>query len=180
MKYVALLRGINVGGNNKVPMSDLRSCFEQLGFTNVSTYINSGNIFFETVEADEAKLVIQCEKAIEAMCGFPVVTMVISKPHFKAALKNAPIWWADGTEGVRNEALFVIPPTEPMEVLEHLQKKANAPDRFDTQGQVIFWSLPKAEYTKSIVPKIIGTPIYKRITIRSSTTAKKLLMLFDR
>jgi len=57
MKYIALLRGINVGGNNKVSMTDLRTCFEDIGFTNVRTYINSGNIFFESSETGEAKLV---------------------------------------------------------------------------------------------------------------------------
>lgn len=179
MKYLALLRGINVGGNNKVAMSELRECFEELGFTNVSTYINSGNIFFETAEADEAELVKRCEAAIEKRFGFPVVAMVISKAHFVAAIERAPSWWADGSEGVRNDALFVIPPTTAEEVLVHLTAKADAPDRFATSGQVVFWSLPMAKYTKSVVPKIIGTPIYKRITIRSSTTTKKLLALFD-
>jgi len=179
MKYVALLRGINVGGNNKVAMSDLRACFEQLGFTNVSTYINSGNILFEAAETDEAELVVLCEKAIEETFGFPVVTTVISKQSFKSALSLAPIWWGSGGEGIRNEALFVIPPTKPAEVLSYLQKKSESPDKFAIQGQVIFWSLPKAEYNKSVVPKIIGTSIYKRVTIRSSTTTKKILALLD-
>ncbi len=179
MKYLVLLRGINVGGNNTVAMSELRECFEALGFEHVSTYINSGNIFFETTPIDEAELVKICEAAIETRFGFPVVTMVISKKNFVDALKNAPKWWANGKDGVRNDALFVIPPTKPEEVLEHLQKKADAPDRFGVHEQVIFWSLPLASYTKSVVPKIIGTPIYKHITIRSSTTTKKLLGLFE-
>lgn len=179
MKYLALLRGINVGGNNKVAMADLRECFQELGFTNVSTYINSGNIFFEATEPKEAKLAEQCEVAIEKRFGFPVVVMVISEAHFANALKHAPPWWADGREGMRNDALFVIPPTRSEEVLEHLLKKAEVPDKLATHGQVIFWSLPKADYSKSVVPKIIGTPIYKRITMRSSTTTKKLLSLFD-
>lgn len=178
MKYLALLRGINVGGNNKVAMSELRACFEDLGFTNVSTYINSGNILFEANETNEVKLVERCERAIEERFGFPVVIMVIAKTHFEDALKHAPAWWADGTEGMRNEALFVIPPTSSEDVLEHLQKKIDAPDAFGSRGQVIFWSLPMAAYTKSVVPKIIGTPIYKRITIRSAKTAKKLAELF--
>lgn len=179
MRYLALLRGINVGGNNKVAMSELRACFEELGFTNVSTYINSGNILFEAGETDEVKLVERCEQAIEDRFGFPVVTMVISKAHFEDALKHAPTWWTEGAEGIRNEALFVIPPTTSKDVLEQLQKKADAPDVFASYGQVVFWSLPMVAYSKSVVPKIIGTPIYRRITIRSSRTTKKLAVLFD-
>lgn len=65
MRYLALLRGINVGGKNKVAMAELRDCFEAQGFADVSTYINSGNIFFSSDETDEVKLVEVCEAAIE-------------------------------------------------------------------------------------------------------------------
>lgn len=178
MRYVALLRGINVGGNNKVSMSELRDCFEKLGFTNVSTYINSGNIFFDTDERDVVKLVEMCETAIEQTFGFVVVVMVISKNDYAEALQNAPSWWADSTEETRNDALFVIPPTNAKEVLNELNKKTSTVDKLASHGQVIFWTLPMADYNKSVVPKMIGTPIYKRFTMRSSTTAKKLLTLF--
>lgn len=179
MKYLALLRGINVGGNNKVAMKDLRACFEALGFGDVTTYINSGNIFFTTDESDDKKLVARCEAAIEKTFGFPVVVMVISEKDYRRALAQAPSWWGNGDrKQTRSDALFVIPPTTAEEVLDVLQQKADKPDKFATHGQVVFWSLPMAEYNKSVVPKIIGTPIYRRITIRSSTTTKKLLERF--
>lgn len=177
MKYIALLRGINVGGNNKVPMSELRECFERAGFTNVSTYINSGNVLFESDETNAESLVGMCEIAIERQFGFAVVTMVISASELYNALDNAPSWWVNGAEKTRNDALFVIPPTTAEEVLIEIQKKSSKVDKFATHGQVVFWSLPMAEYNKSVVPKIIGTPIYRRITIRSSKTAKKLYEL---
>ncbi|MBH2007349.1 DUF1697 domain-containing protein [Candidatus Saccharibacteria bacterium] len=178
MKYVALLRGINVGGNNKVAMSELRDCFERLGFSNVSTYINSGNLFFACDETDIAALIHKCEVAIEDRFGFIVVATVISKDDFEDALDHAPGWWADGTQGMRNDALFVIAPTTAKEVLTELQKKTSTVDKLDSYGQVVFWTLPMADYNKSVVPKIIGTPIYRRITMRSSTTVKRLLGLF--
>ena len=65
MRYVALLRGINVGGNNRVPMPELRACFEAAGYENVKTYINSGNVIFDSDEADLEKLVTACELGIE-------------------------------------------------------------------------------------------------------------------
>lgn len=161
-------------------MSELRECFDKLGFTNVSTYINSGNIFFDTDETDVVKLVEVCENAIEQIFGFVVVVMVISKNDYAEALQNAPSWWADGTEGTRNDALFVIPPTATKEVLDELSKKTSTVDRLASHGQVIFWTLPKAAYNKSVVPKMIGTPVYKRVTMRSSTTTKKLETMFHK
>ncbi len=175
MRYIALLRGINVGGNNKVAMSELRVCFESLGFTDVATYINSGNVLFSVDKTNESNLVSRCEEAIESQFGFAVVVTVISVVHFREAIDNAPSWWAhDNSKEFRNDALFVIPPTSPKVVLAEIQKKASTVDMLEIHGQVIFWTLPMAEYNKSVVPKIIGTPIYRRITMRSSTTTKKL------
>jgi uncharacterized protein (DUF1697 family) len=178
MRYVALLRGINVGGKNKVAMSELKLCFGELGFTNISTYINSGNIFFETDETDIVRLVAQCEMAIEHRFGFAVVLTVVSVSELRKAMSHAPEWWMNGDrKTIRNDAIFVIPPTTAKEVLQELKMKSDSPDRFAHHGNVIFWSLPMESYNKSIVPKIIGTPIYKHITIRSSTTTKKLLTI---
>ena len=178
MKYIALLRGINVGGNNKVAMSELRDCFEQLEFGDVHTYINSGNIFFSSDENDISVLIDRCEAAIEDRFGIAVVVTVVSQHEYEDALLHAPSWWADGVENTRNDALFVIPPTTGSEVLAELQKKTSAVDKLDSYGQIVFWTLPMADYNKSVVPKMIGTPVYKRITMRSSTTTKKLLGLF--
>jgi uncharacterized protein (DUF1697 family) len=177
-KYIALLRGINVGGNNKVSMADLRVCFEQSGFTDVSTYINSGNVLFSSDESDLVKLVEKCETAIEKQFGFSVVVMVLAVDDLKTALGEKPNWWAsDDPKVARSEALFIIPPTTAEQVLTEIQKKSSAVDKFASSGQVIFWSLPRENYNKSIVPKIIGTPIYRRITIRGASTVKKLLEL---
>lgn len=167
-----------MGGNNKVAMSELRDCFEKRGFTDVKTYINSGNIFFTSEETNTVVLVDVCESAIEERFGFTVIVTVLSKDEFEEALQHAPSWWADGSEDTRNDALFVIPPTRAEEVLNELQKKTTNVDKLAAHGQVVFWTLPMADYGKSVVPKMIGTPTYKRVTMRSSTTVKKLLLLF--
>ncbi|MBI3889087.1 DUF1697 domain-containing protein [Candidatus Saccharibacteria bacterium] len=178
MKYIALLRGINVGGNNKVAMSDLRICFEGLGLRDVSTFINSGNVLFSTDQRNESELVSLCEKAIEEQFGFAVVVMVISAEDLTQAVDDAPSWWASGDpKKLRSDALFVIPPTKPSEVLAEIQKKSSAVDKLEIRGQVIFWTLVMEDYNKSVVPKIIGTSIYRRVTMRSSTTTKKLYTL---
>jgi uncharacterized protein (DUF1697 family) len=180
MKYLALLRGINVGGNNRVAMNQLRLCFEELGFKNVATYINSGNVIFETAETNEVELVKKIEHKIEDQFGFKVVVMVISKTNFKNAMQNRPSWWGEGdSKKLRSDAMFVIAPTTAQEVLQELKIEPGSPDKLSEHGQVIFWTLPMENYNKSVVPKIIGTPIYKRVTLRSSTTTKKLLTLME-
>ncbi len=179
MRYVALLRGINVGGKNKVPMSELRDCFKQLGFTDVLTYINSGNILFSTPKkVDAVELIEICETAIERRFGFKVVATVIAKDQFLQAVEHAPAWW-NTLPDTRNEALFVIPPTLASEVLKEMQRNVLRVDRFAVSGPIIFWTLPKDEYGKSVVAKIIGTPMYKRLTIRNANTTKKLETLFS-
>mgnify|MGYP000944190069 CR=1 FL=1 len=95
MKYIALLRGVNVGGNNKVPMSELKRCFEKAGFRNVSTYINSGNVLFESEESDILKLISICREFLEIEFGFPIGLSVISGGALKDALEHAPDWWGN-------------------------------------------------------------------------------------
>lgn len=178
MQYVALLRGINVGGNNKVSMADLKACFEALGYKDVATYINSGNLLFSSTDRDEVSLVETCEKAIEKQFGFPVVVMIMRADDLIAAVDDAPTWWGKGdAKEVRNEALFVIPPTLAADVLAQIEKKSSTVDQLAARGQVIFWTLPKQSYNKSVVPKIIGTPIYRRITMRGVLTTQRLYEL---
>lgn len=178
MKYVALLRGINVGGKNKVAMSELRHCFEESGYMDVSTYINSGNILFSSPETDVVKLINQCEYLIKKQFGFEVVVTIISADELINAVGAAPSWWAVGDpKEVRSEALYAIAPTTGADILAEIQKKSSSVDQLAVHNQIVFWSLPRASYNKSVVPKIIGTPIYRHFTMRSATTTKKLYEL---
>ncbi len=71
MRYIALLRGINVGGNNRVPMADLRTCLSDMGLDNVRTYIQSGNVIFDAIRDDAVPLTAEIEQAIRANVWFP-------------------------------------------------------------------------------------------------------------
>ena len=95
MKYIALLRGINVGGKNKISMSDLKTCFENAGFLNTMTYINSGNVIFESEEQSIAKLIKKYEDIIEKEFGFPISLVLIDVNTLKEASEHAPGWWGD-------------------------------------------------------------------------------------
>ncbi len=178
MQYIALLRGINVGGNNKVAMADLRLCFEKTGFTNVRTYINSGNVFFESPEQDEVNLVAQCEQAIEGQFGFRVVCAVISADEIKESLAHAPKWWDENPEDKHN-ALFIIAPKTAKEIMEEVGEAKPDYEKIAAHGRIIFWTAPLATFGRTRYSKIVGTSAYQFITIRNSRTAKKLVELTD-
>jgi uncharacterized protein (DUF1697 family) len=174
MKYIALLRGINASGQGKVSMSDLKACFEAQGFKNVSTKFNSGNLLFESDEKNMAKLAETCESAIARQFGFPVLSAVFSTKDFIATIEQAPAWWADNTPDSRHDVLFVIPPAKPSEVIKAIGPINEADEKLAGYGSVIFWSARMAAYGRSQVVKMFNTPAYEHITLRSSTTTKKL------
>ena len=176
MKYICLLRGINVGGNNKVPMADLRDCFEQLGFENVSTYINSGNVIFETAPTDDAVLVEKCEAAIEEKFGFTVRLAVISAAELHDSMKHAPKWWGE-TADERHNALFVIAPTTAEEVVDAVGEIRPEYEKMGHHGRIIFWTAAIKTISRTRWAKIVGTKPYQNVTIRNANTARKLIEL---
>lgn len=174
MKYIALLRGINVGGNNKVSMKDLKACFERAGFRNVITYINSGNVVFESDERQVTELGAICEEMLAAEFGFPIRTAVISGTLLKAAMDHAPQWWGDEPE-VKHNVLFVIPPASAEKIIEEVGGIKPEYEKVDSYQSVIFWSAPLKTFSRTRWSKIVGTRAYQDVTIRNSNTARKLL-----
>ncbi|HCC06363.1 TPA: DUF1697 domain-containing protein [Candidatus Nomurabacteria bacterium] len=105
-KYIALLRGINVGGNNKVEMSKLKKSFESLGYERVSTYINSGNIFFETKEKDRVKLVKEIEKVLKKDFKLELRVVIRDSKDINKICKKVSLGWKNDDEE-RTEVLFL-------------------------------------------------------------------------
>ena len=171
-KYIALLRGVNVGGKNTVPMRELKSLFEQAGFSDVSTYINSGNVIF-TAEGPEDALKAQCERIIEQHFGFAVTVMVISAAALKDAVSHAPDWWGADPDSTHN-ALFVIPPATAESIMAEVGATKPEYEKVAGSGPVIFWSAPRKTWSRTRYSKIVGTRAYSDITIRNANTARKL------
>ena len=176
MRYIALLRGINVGGKNKVPMADLRTCFEMAGYENVRTYINSGNVIFDSQETDLVGLVRACEQNIEMRFGFAVRVSVISNEHLSRALASAPSWWGRDLSSKHN-AIFVIAPATIESVIKAVGEPRPEYEKVASHDNVIFWSAPVDTFGRSRWAKIVGTAAYQDVTIRNANTAKKLLEL---
>lgn len=177
MKYIALLRGINVGGNNKVSMADLKLCFEALGLTNVRTYINSGNVLFESSDRSAQKLAQLCSDAMTNQFGFYINCVVISHEDYAKMVASAPSYW--GNDEYRSDALFLIPPVTGQQILDTIGTVNNEFEWLDVRDGVVFWTLRKTHITRGRLPKVIGTDVYRQVTIRGAKTTKKLLSLLE-
>ena len=175
MKFVALLRGINVGGNNKVSMPELKACFKDLGFKSVVTYINYGNVLFESDIDSTAELVKLCEDKIHQTFGFRVVCAVIRGDDLVEAVDHAPEWWNKGDE--KHNAIFVIAPKTADEIMQEVGEPKHEYERVAAYHPIIFWSAPLKTFGRTRYNKIVGTPAYQLITIRNANTTNKLTEL---
>jgi uncharacterized protein (DUF1697 family) len=174
MKYVAFLRGINVGGKNKIKMETLREiCSNALGFENVKTYINSGNIIFETRKTDDKKLAERIEKAIEKEFGLQIKTMVRSISEIEDIIKNNPF---DGQfEREKDLHVFFLDEELPEEKREQLLSNNNENEMFAVRQREIFY-LSHISFSDSLMGKdYIGKKLKVSATARNWRTVNKVL-----
>ncbi len=175
-RYIALLRGVNVGGKNTISMKALKELFEKNGFLEVLTYINSGNIIFSCQESDLEALKTLLESMIYESFGLNIALMLISAQELRQALNNSPTWW-DEDEGSKHNAIFVIPPFSVEEIFAQVGAIKPEYEKVGFYGKVIFWSAPLNTFSKTRWSKIVGTAIYEQVTIRNANTTKKLVQL---
>ncbi|MDR1992803.1 MAG: DUF1697 domain-containing protein [Nitrososphaerota archaeon] len=174
--YIALLRGINVGGNNKIAMPELKKAFEDHGFTNVSTYINSGNVIFNS-DFDEPTVQSACEALIEFEFGLKITVGIISAEELRDALAHAPNWWNNDPESKHN-AIFVIPPMTAQEVFAIVGEIKIEYEKQVYHGKVIFWSAQIATFSHTRWTKMVHhESIRNVVTVRNANTALKLAAL---
>lgn len=176
-RYIALLRGVNVGGKNKVSMQELKTSLNENGFENVVTYINSGNVIFDSDSSDCGALQRIFNGIILSKFAIDVPVCVISIDDLENSLKNAPSWWGSDADSKHN-AIFIIPPASAEEVIQKVGKIKSEFEKVYNHGNVIFWSAPVATFSKTSWSKIPSNPlVYNNITVRNSNTTKKLLEL---
>ena len=175
MRYVALLRGINVGGNTMIKMEELRELFEALGFEKVASYINSGNLAFETRKAQDAALAAKVEKAVEKRFGKPIKVMVRPQEEIKHILANNPY---DG-EYESHKEMHVLFLNAKMSSETAAQLRAAAPEneRFTVAGREIYCYLPMG-----VADSMMGRGLFEKklrvaVTARNWRTVQKLAEL---
>jgi uncharacterized protein (DUF1697 family) len=170
VKSVALLRGINVGGTNKVDMATLRSAFEAAGFTDVVTYLNTGNVVFGGKAS-----VQRLEAVIAEAVGFAVPVLLRSGAEVAAVVEAIPpAWTADKDQ--RCEVLFLGKQDDAPGIVDQLAHNREVEELAYVPGAVI-WHLDRTRYTKSRMTKVIGTDVYRRLSMRSAGTVRKLTAL---
>jgi uncharacterized protein (DUF1697 family) len=167
---------VNVGGNNKISMPELKTAYEKRGFANVLTWINSGNILFDSdLGLREAKTA--CENLIETGFGLKIAVGIIAAGDLADALKNAPEWWNSDADSTHN-AIFVIPPATAEEVCSLIGETKPEYEKVSHYGSVIFWSAPLKTYSRTRWSKIVqNKTAYNLITIRNANTTLKLAAL---
>ena len=140
MRYIALLRGINVGGNTMIKMDELKAVFSELGFENVTSYINSGNLAFDTKKTAETKLIDKIENAVEAEFGKRVHVMVREQSDIARVLKNNPF---DGQyESHKHMHVLFLKEPMPAEKAAQLQASALPGERYEVRDREIYNLLP--------------------------------------
>lgn len=174
MTYVALLRGINVGGNNKIEMKKLKATFEALGYTDVVTYINSGNIIFDSPEKNVQKLITAIEAAITQDFGLVIKVLIRSFEQIAALHQVIPDNWQHNT-AMRTDVMFLWEEYDTPKVIEQLALKSV--DTVQYHSGALVWHIKSNDYNHSAMVKIIGTKLYKYMTIRNVNTFRKLYEL---
>lgn len=177
-QYVALLRGINVGGNNIIKMAHLKACFEQIGFDEVTTYIQSGNVLFSTPETDKASLINTIEKALSDRFGYKSRIVVITHEHLKRIVEEAPPGFGQQKDTYRYDVIFLKEPLTAAEAMKSVTPRAGVDAAHQGQG-VLYFSRLTSKATQSYLSKIIGLPVYQHMTIRNWNTTTALLARLD-
>ena len=172
MRYVALLRGINVGGANMIKMADLKAEFEALGFENVRTYINSGNLAFDAKKSSENKLADKIETAVEALVGRQIAVVVREQKDIKRILQNNPF---DGEFGSHKEmhVLFLKGELQNEKVAQ-LKAAAFPGERYEVADREIYCHLPTGVADSLLTKGIIDKKLKVVFTGRNWRTVEKI------
>ncbi|MCH4826251.1 DUF1697 domain-containing protein [Planococcus halocryophilus] len=177
MNYVALLRGINVGGKNKVEMKKLTQAFEEVGMTQVTTYINSGNVVFSSTIDSKETIASILEKAIYSYFDLQIHVLIYSSAEFLKIAQSVPENWSND-QNMKSDVLFLWQDVDDPSILNQLTIKPNI-DRVIYVPGAILWSVKKELVTKSGLGKIVGTALYRRVTVRNVNTVRRILMLLE-
>ena len=172
MTCIAFLRAVNVGGKGIVSMATIKEALVAVGLSEVRTYINSGNIIFSTRASDAPRLTARIEKALEQHTGMPIQVLVMGHAALKRVVDAIPRNWVDN-KTMRTYVLLLWKELDDRKILDQLPIKLGVDEVKYTPGAVI-WRVDRVNLGRSQMNRIVGTPLYKKISIRSANTMRKL------
>jgi len=174
--YVALLRGINVGGNNVIKMDALRAAFEKLGFAGVKTYIQSGNVLFQSELTDELALEKTLEEALSKTFDYHARVLIRSQKHLAKTVEAFPKIF-ENVEWKHN-VIFLSPVIDSKGILKNFVLKEDIEELHYAPG-VLFWSAKLEGIGRASMLKLASRKEYKEMTVRNINTTRKLLDLMQ-
>lgn len=180
MKYVVLLRGVNVGGNHRVPKAEFQKVLEDLGFRDVVIYINSGNAVFTS---DSEPKTNDIQAALEKHFGFTIPTLVLTGAAIKAIAAAIPADWTNDSpkpdkSGQKSDVLYLFDTANTPDILEKLGHKPEIEKMIYVEGAVLA-NITRQNQSKGSLQKLVGSTLYEHVTIRNIVTAKKLAELTE-
>lgn len=176
MKYIALLRGINISGKNKISMSELKEILEENRYKNVITYLNSGNVIFESNTDNKENMMQDIYKIVKNKFNLEIPIFIISQLELEDILNNNPEWWGTENKEIYDNLIFIIPPTKYEEVYTAIGNPREEIEKIKEYNNSVFWSYDLKNYRKSNWwNKTASTNIKDRITIRTANTMKRIL-----
>ncbi|MFL5780042.1 MAG: DUF1697 domain-containing protein [Thermoleophilaceae bacterium] len=174
--YVALLRGINVGGKNKVGMATLREVVAGLGCHDVGTYINSGNVLFRDARPPRT-LAPKIEQAIEHEFGFPVAVQVRDLPGVRRLLDAIPDDWTND-KGQKTDVFFIPAELDKPGLLDSIVHDPEIETVLHAPGAIV-WNISRENQSRGNAIRLVRSDLYPRMTIRNVNTVRKLRDLLE-
>lgn len=178
-RYVALLRGINVGGKNIMRMTALKSCFEEMGFAAVATFIQSGNILFDAPGKDRKALTDKIESGLSKRFNYTARVVLASLEELDGVVKRSPRGFGSRPAEFRYDVLFLMPTLAAAHAREQISPREGVDAVYAGEGVLYFSRLIKRA-SQSRLARIVQLPIYQQMTIRNWNTTTRLLSLMSR
>jgi uncharacterized protein (DUF1697 family) len=175
--FVALLRGINVGGRNSIRMPDLVACFRDAGYEDVSTYLQSGNVLFRAGGRNGPKLEADVESMLERRFGMPLLVVIRSRDELARTIDAAPA--NHGSPKLRSDVFFLKRPLTAEKALAELPELREGVDSVAPGPGAIYFSRVAATATKTRIQRFMAMPVFQQITVRTWSTSIRLLEKLD-
>jgi uncharacterized protein (DUF1697 family) len=178
INYVALLRGVNVGGKNIIKMNELKIIFEKMNLSDVKTYIQSGNVIFNDFEKNKLKLLRKLENKLSKTLNNEIRVSLLTLSEMEKVINMKPHKYGEENEKYKYDVLFLVEPLTAKEAMKEIQARDGVDEVYEG-NKVLYFRRLKEKITKTYLTKIIGTPVYKNMTLRNWNTTKKLFELME-
>jgi len=179
LTYIALLRGINVGGNNIIKMADLRDCLENEGFNNVQTYIQSGNVVLQSDEKNSDLLLDELQSSLRDTFDYHNPVVLIRFADLERVIAEAPSGFGEDRENYKYDVLYLKQPLTASEAIPEIPVRENVDLAWEGPG-VIYYRRSADHISKSMLNKLPSKPVYKQMTIRNWRTTNKVFDIAKR